>query len=432
MISADIAAEGLALCSLSFGRYPFSGWNTSTRCNYNTSKAIYRPLWCDWSGVSCNSAYSINSLQVWSIDWDSNSNYLAQNHLKRTVPTSIAGLKGLTYLYLFNMGYTGPIPSALFSLTKLNSLYLFYNSLTGSIPTAIANLKQLNDLGLDVNRFNGTLPAVLLNLPQLRSLSITSNSLSGLPSAIHKNTALSELYLSNNRMVGTIPPGIGNLTNLVVLDLSYNEQQSCNNYYNGRGWVYSCTPPANGLSGSLPAELYTLKSLNYLQLTGNRLSGTISPLISRLTNLGTIRLSGNSLSGTIPSSISSLTNLNTVYLDHNNFTSTIPKIFGNLRQDWNVSTSWYGLLLHNNYFTGAIPSMPYSYGLFFYTFDQNCLRTSSSVYLGSQAHCKPGMAGQLTPTAFPSPSPTPCMWSTAAFDNLLYKPVIFLTFFLLT
>ena len=401
---ANLAAEGLALCSLNLGRSPFSGWNTATGCYYNTSKPVYRPPWCSgsWSGVSCDSSsYSINSLSLWSP-----GEWLSGFSSKRTIPISIANLKGLTSLTLYNMGYTGPIPTALCSLTKLNYLYPYYNSLTGTIPTAIANLKRLDGLDLSGNRFNGTLPAVLLKLPQLRTLSMGQNSLSGLPSTIHKNTVLNQLYLGDNRMIGTFPRNIVNLTNLYVLDLS--TQRSCNWSYIRQSWVLSCSS-SGGLSGTLPAELYILNSLYALRLSGNRLSGTISPLISQLTSLGSFELSGNRLSGTIPSSISTFTNLYDLTLDNNYFTGTIPKVFPNLNA-YITDGSWYNLLLHNNYFTGAIPSMAYSYGQFVYTFDQNCLSTSSSssVYLGSQTHCKPGTAGQLTPTAFPSPSPTPC------------------------
>ena len=277
------------------------------------------------------------------------------------------------------MGYIGPIPTALCSLTKLHYLYLASNYLSGPIPTAIANLKQLNNLYLDNNRFNGTLPAVLLNLPQLRTLTMQSNSLHGtIPSIINKNAALKELYLSYNAMSGPIPRAVGNLTNLQVLTSSGNARQTCGYSNVGQNLVYSCTL-IGGINGTLPAELLSLKFLSLLQLSGNNLGGTISP------------------------SISALSNLNNVFLDNNRFTGAIPKIFGNFVQNGNG----YYLVLHNNYFTGAVPSMPYSYGPFIYTFDQNCLSTSSSVYLGSQAHCKPGTAGQLTPTAFPSPSPTP-------------------------
>ena len=395
--TANLAAEGLALCSLNLGRSPFSGWDTATGCYYNTSKPVYRPPWCSWSGVSCDSSsYSINSLDLYSP-----GQWLSGFSSKRTIPTSIAGLKGLTSISLNDMGYTGSIPMALCSLTNLNTLYLGWNSLSGTIPTAIANLKQLFDVNLDINRFNGTLPAALLNLPQLRYLSMQENFLSGLPSTINKNTVLNFLVLRNNRMIGTIPPGIGNLTNLVVLDLS-------NMYWNYtmQSWVHSFAPSA-GLNGTLPAELYTLKSLEYLRLLGNRLSGTISPLISNMNNLQNIQLSGNSLNGAIPSSISSLNNLYQLTLDNNHFTGKVPKVFGNVPQDG----TRYSLLLHNNYLTGAIPSMPYSYGPFVFTIDLNCQLTSAfpAVVLSSQTHCKPGTAGQLTPTAFPSPAPTPCM-----------------------
>ena len=301
------------MCSVSFGRFPISGWNTATGCNYNTSKPVYRPLWCDWNGVSCSSSYRIISLNVGYVQWDPNSDYLIKNNFKQTIPTSIANLKGLTDLSLNSMGFTGPIPTALFSLTQLNRLNLQLNSLSGSISPAISNLKLLGQLILQNNKLVGRLLPAIWNLPQLAYLSITSNSLSG-----------------------TIPSFIMN------------------------------------------------------------------------TNLVNIYLSGNSLSGTIPSSLAAFPNLQSVCLDNNNFSGKIPNIFGTR----NFYQNCYVLLLHNNYFTGAVPAMPYSFCYWTAsTFDQNCQLTSafSSVYLGSQTHCQPARAGQLTPTAFPSPSPTPCM-----------------------
>ena len=401
------------LCSLTFGRQPINGWNTFTGCYYNTSKPAYQPPWCSWNGVSCNSGYRVNYLSVWGSNWDPNSNYLTLNNMNRMIPTSLGSLKGLTSLSLGSWGFTGPLPSVLFGLTQLQTLSLGYNALTGTISTAITKLKQLRYLSFDGNRFNGTLPAVL---------SMYSNSLSDLPAVIPKNTALNTLNLGYNQIASTLPPSISNLASLNELDLSYNGQQRCNNNYNGQYWVYSCTT-TSGFFGTLPSELYTLSSLNYITLTTNKFSGTISPMLSALTNLQTIRFSGNSFSGQIPTAISLLKNLYYVSLDFNQFSGKLPKIFGNTFNDWN----WYYLLAHNNYFTGQLPSMPYSSPRFVYTFDQNCQLTSSSAYLGIQTHCKPGSVGQLTPTAFPSPSPTTrksaILFTTPRHSLLTYLPL---------
>ena len=398
--SADIAAEGIALCSLCIGRTPFSGWSTGTGCYYNTSMPLYQPPWCtgSWYGVSCDSSYSVNYLYLYYSQW------VTGFSSKRTIPTSIGGLKGLTYLSLYDMGYTGPIPSALFTLTKLNSLYLQSNALSGLIPTTLANLKQLQALSLDYNRLNGTLPAVLLHLPQLNYLSLQGNSLRGtIPSIISKNTVLQQLYLDSNQFIGSISKSLVNLTNLQSLGLSNNAQQTCEYTYVNQNWVYSCTN-FGGFNGTLPAVLYRLKSLNFINLISNSLTGTLSPSISALSSLQTLLLSGNKFSKSIPSSISVLQNLQNVYLDSNRFSGRIPKVLGNILQN---NYYEYTLLLHDNYLSGALPSMPYSYPQFIFTFDQNCQLSSAypAVILTLQSHCKPG---NLIATADPSRSPTPC------------------------
>ena len=373
LVLADIAAEGFALCSLSFARQPISGWNTATGCYYNTSKPAYQPPWCSWSGVSCNAAHSINILQVYNVYWDTNSNYLTQNNLKRTIPSSIGALKGLTYLYFDNMGYTGTIPSALFTLTKLNTLYLQSHSLSGLIPSGLAKLKLLNTLSLFNNQLNGTLPAIIFQFPQLSYLNLEYNSFHGTLPTINKNTALQNLYMNFNRLSGNIA-ALGNLTNLHSLGLTNNARQTCGYKIVNQNSVYSCTS-VGGFNGSLPAS------------------------ISSLSNLQDLRVSGNKLSGTISSSFSSLMNLYSVSFDSNRFSGTIPQIFGNMR----LAGGIYQMLLHNNYFSGSIPSMPYSYPQFIFTFDQNCQLTSAypAVILSSQSQCKGA-------NAYPSPSPTPC------------------------
>ena len=391
------------MCSLSVGRTPFSNWNTASGCYYNTSKPVYQPPWCTgtWSGVSCDSSYSVNYLYLSSSQW------VTGYSSKRTIPTSLAGLKGLTYLSLYNLGYTGPIPTALFSLPKLNSLYIQYNSLSSSIPSSITNLKMLNSLSLNGNRLNGTLAAVLLHFPQLRYLNLQGNSLHGtLPSIINMNTALQQLYLDSNQFSGSIQKSLVNLTNLQSIGLSNNARQTCGYTYSyvNQNYVYSCTN-FGGLNGTLPAVLYTMKSLNSINLARNSLTGTLSPSISALASLQTLQLSGNKFSGTLPSSLAALTGLYNVYLDTNRFSGKVPNVIGNILQNGQIN---YYLTLHNNYLSGALSMMPYSYGRFVFTCDQNCQLTSAypAVILSSQTHCKPGNVGQLTPTAGPSPPPS--------------------------
>lgn len=66
----------------------------------------------------------------------------------------------------------------------------------------------------------------------------------------------------------------------------------------------------NNLSGTLPASLGNLTSLQSLWLSGNQgLSGSIPPELGSLTSLRILALSGNQLSGSIPSALTNLTNL---------------------------------------------------------------------------------------------------------------------------
>jgi hypothetical protein len=102
-----------------------------------------------------------------------------------------------------------------------------------------------------------------------------------------------------------------------------------------------------------------------------------------------------------------MTNLYQVNLDWNSFRGTIPQFFTNMRTDAS-SYQWYTLSLHHNYFTGVVSTMPFWYGRFMYTFDQNCQLTApfATKLLGPQTNCPPGTAGQAAPTAFPTAAPT--------------------------
>ena len=137
----------------------------------------------------------------------------------------------------------------------------------------------------------------------------------------------------------------------------------------------------NGLNGTIPAELASLRNLEQLSLDDNRLTGPIPPELGNLTNLKRLTannilvnneavggltgglpldltdltnltqlaLAGHDLSGELPSELGNLTNLEELFLWRNEFTGSIPSSLENL-------TNLTDLYLQGNQFTGCIPA----------------------------------------------------------------------------
>jgi hypothetical protein len=83
------------------------------------------------------------------------------------------------------------------------------------------------------------------------------------------------LYLSHNQLSGSIPAALGELSSLNELDLSFNQ-----------------------LTGSIPSELANLRRLYRLYLSYNRLTGTVPPALAKAP-ISDLRLWGNLLDGTV-------------------------------------------------------------------------------------------------------------------------------------
>ncbi|KAG0360170.1 hypothetical protein BG005_011315 [Podila minutissima] len=108
------------------------------------------------------------------------------------------------------------------------------------------------------------------------------------------------VYLAGQGLSGTLPECLGSLKGLQYLLLYYNN-----------------------LSGPIPSSLSTLPLL-ILDLSHNRLSGSLPSSGAGWTNLGTLNLESNALTGSIPDWLTTLPNLHSLAIGQNFFTTNDP------------------------------------------------------------------------------------------------------------
>ena len=158
------------------------------------------------------------------------------------------------------------------------------------------------------------------------------------------------LDLSQNGLSGSIPAEIGDLVSLQDLWLFGNEltgeiPAELGNLSNLEDLLLF----DNQLSGEIPAEIGNLGNLHTLWLYNNELSGSIPAEIGNLANLESLDLNGNQLIGQIPAEIGNLAGLKDLWLSRNWLNGTIPAELGNLG-------NLEALLLDSNQLTGEIPA----------------------------------------------------------------------------
>ena len=137
---------------------------------------------------------------------------------------------------------------------------------------------------------------------------------------------ITRIDLDNNSLSGTIPADLSNLASLEILYLYKND-----------------------LTGSIPSELGNMTSLEQLYLFDNYLTGSIPVELGSLTNLVRLYLYGNQLTGSIPVELGNLSNLERLQLYENQLTGSIPAEFGNF-------SKLNRLYLYDNLLSGVIPT----------------------------------------------------------------------------
>lgn len=204
-------------------------------------------------------------------------------------------------------------------LSRYACAVLFYSTNMNETSGWLSNFHTCSWSGISCNTSNGSL--------QITDISRNDHNDGGFLSReifVALRESLVSFRWANTSLSGTLPPEIG-LPKLKVLSLNNN-----------------------GLSGSLPTQIFASSSLELLSLYNNNFTGTLMDNFDNMANLTALYLDSNAFYGTIPTSISMLSKLVDLRLQNNNFIGTIPPQLGRLE---NVQV----LFLGNNNLTGPIP-----------------------------------------------------------------------------
>ncbi|CAL9115672.1 unnamed protein product [Musa textilis] len=247
-----------------------------------------------------------------------------------SIINSISTLEVLNLTYAHLPCVQSPLPT--FNLTAISTLDLSGNfNITSTMLTWLANATSLEYLLLSGcgNLTVESVQIALGALSNLKGLDLSDNSLEGTIIRMVSNVSsrdLKHLDLSENYLSGGIPQTLWSLRQLEYLDLSWNFK----------------------IAGHVAALLGNLTSLRHLGLGNNLISGEIPSTVGNFVQLQYQDLFNNSITGEIPSSIGNLTDL--VYLDlsRNFIVGQMPPNLGDL-------TKLISLDLWSNNITGSIP-----------------------------------------------------------------------------
>ncbi|CAI0433571.1 unnamed protein product [Linum tenue] len=271
-------------------------------------------------------------------------------NLSGSISDHIQELRSLSYLSVFNNGFTSALPETLGNLTSLRTVDFSMNNFIGKFPTGLGMAPGLTLVNASSNNFSGFLPADLGNATLLQSLDFRGSFFEGsIPGSFRNLQKLKFLGLSGNNLTGNIPKEIDQLSSLETIILGYNEFEGeipaeIGNLTN----LQYLDLAVGSLSGQIPAELGKLEKLTTVFLYGNNFTGKIPPELGSIQSLTMLDLSDNQISGELPVEIAGLKNLELLNVMRNQLTGPVPSQLGNL-------TKLQVLELWKNSFTGSLP-----------------------------------------------------------------------------
>ncbi|CAM0957193.1 unnamed protein product [Alopecurus aequalis] len=256
-----------------------------------------------WDGVVCNANSRVTSLNLFGMN------------MKGTLSDDIGSLTELRVLDLSsNKDLGGPLTPAIGKLIQLTHLVLVSCSFSGTIPSELGNLAQIEFFALNSNNFVGSIPPSLGKLSKVKWLDLADNKLTGrLPNSRENGTGLDQLlnaehfHLNQNSLEGPIP------------EYMFNSSMRLKHILLDR----------NGFSGTIPASIGVIPTLEVLRLNDNNFTGQV-PAMKNLSKLHVLMLSNNELRGLMPN-LTELPSLQNVDLSNNSFTSSgVPSWFTDL------------------------------------------------------------------------------------------------------
>jgi len=158
------------------------------------------------------------------------------------------------------------------------------------------------------------------------------------------------LRVTDNGLTGTLPVEMFILSNLFEFTLANNlVSGTLPQLFDQFKELDTLVIPFNQFEGSFPHQIWEYPDMVYLDVAYNGFTGTIpSDIDAKMPKLQVTFLENNKLSGPIPESLGNLKQLRRLHLDDNKFTGTIPETLG-------LPARMNELLLHDNLLTGQVP-----------------------------------------------------------------------------
>ncbi|URD75065.1 STYKc [Musa troglodytarum] len=319
---------------------------------------------CTWRGVTCDAV----SGRVTAL----NLTGTPSSPLSGTLAAALGNLTELRVLSLPHNAFNGDIPAAAIgSLCRLEVLDLRRNNFSGKIPDEISRLPSLRVLDLSHNSLSGAIPESLIGSSNLESVDLSFNQLSGkisvdpfgscsclthlrlssnllvgrIPPVIGRCTKIQTLLLDRNILEGRIPSAIGQLLDLRVLDVSRNsltdripqelalcQKLSVLRLTNLMDFdstdSSSNVEEFNAFIGSMPAEIFSIPSLEILWAPRANLDGRLPDSRHGSCSLGILNLGQNYIAGVIPEWLGTCRNLSFLDLSSNYLQGLLPASLG--------------------------------------------------------------------------------------------------------